>query len=351
MNRHGLYALGRDGHKTSYRSRAQKQYVPFLSLPEAIRTNNSESLGKVLNQRLRLRSCKSSCNCSGCCNTTALVDIQDVSIMATNGCSVDIESGPCEGSLFIIPFETTGIFRIDGKDYTVGGNRNIVCVPPVEWEMRLNSQSLSCLMISVRQRKIVDSIAAICGARDLSTPLHQLAQQPDIINASQGYGGSMLDAISSYLRFIETIKMTEGHMATYLSLDDLLVQQLLLLRFPLLAELVKEPPGDFCFEQLLEWIRANCCKPISLSEIEARSGYSRRSLQRIFQARFGCGPMQWLRKQRMEIARRKLETAPLGTRVQDVAHQCGYISLSSFCRDYSQMFCVSPGKHLNRLIS
>ena len=350
MKRHGLYTFSRDSFKNSYRSRSYKQHVPFLALPEAIRTNNAESFGKLLKKSLRLRSCKPSCTSRGFYNTTTLVNIQNVSIIATNGCGVDIESGPCEESLFIIPFETKGIFRIGGQDHTVGGKRNIVYVPPVEWEMRINSRSLSGLMISIRHETIVDALAAICGTRELATPLHQLVQQPDIINASQGCGSSMLDAINSYLRFIETIKMSEGHLPSHLRLDDLLVRQLLLLRFPLLAELVKEPPGVFGFEQLLEWIRANCCEPISLSELEARSGYSRRSLQRAFQARFGCGPMQWLRKQRMEIARRKLETAPLGTRVQNIAHQCGYISLSSFCRDYNQMFCVSPRKHLNRLI-
>ena len=350
MARNHLKTFSRNCHKISDNSKSSKQDLPFLALPEAIQTNNVDSFGKLLSQSLRLKSCNSACTCRDCCNTTTIVGLQNVSIIATIGCSVDIEAMPCERCLFIIPFETQAIFNIDGQDFTVSGNRNVVYVPPVEWKMRTKSRSLSGLMISIRQETIVDTLAAICGTRELTTPLHELVQQPYNINATKGCSSLMLDAITSYLRFIESFRMTEGHLPSHLRLDDLLVRQLLLLRFPLLAALAKEPLGVFSFDQLLEWIRVNCCKPISLSDLEASSGYSRRSLQRTFQARFGCGPMQWLRKQRMEVARRKLERAPLGTKIRDIAQQCGYISLSSFCRDYNQTFSVSPKKHLKNLI-
>ena len=350
MARNNLKTFSRNCHKISDNSKSSKQDLPFLALPEAIQTNNIDSFGNLLSPSLRLKSCNSSCTCRDWYNTTTIVSLQNVSIIATIGCSVDIESMPCEECLFIILFESEAIFNIGGQDFTVSGNRNIVYVPPAEWEMSVTSRNLSGLIISIRQETIMDALAAICGTRELATPLYELVQQPYNISATNGCSSSMLDAIISYLRFIETFRMTEGHLPSHLRLDDLLVRQLLLLRFPLLAELAKVPLGVFSFEQLLEWIRANCCKSISLSDLEASSGYSRRNLQRIFQARFGCGPMQWVRKQRMLVARRKLETAPLGTKVLDIAQQCGFTSLSSFCRDYNQTFCVSPKQHLNSLI-
>ncbi|MCP9886744.1 helix-turn-helix transcriptional regulator [Cyanobium sp. ATX 6A2] len=50
------------------------------------------------------------------------------------------------------------------------------------------------------------------------------------------------------------------------------------------------------FEELLEWIRAHLHTPINLTQLERRSGYSRRSLQLVFRQRFGCGPIQWIRQ-------------------------------------------------------
>lgn len=38
-------------------------------------------------------------------------------------------------------------------------------------------------------------------------------------------------------------------------------------------------PMDPWFDRLLEWIDAHCHLPLSLSELEARSSYSRRLLQ------------------------------------------------------------------------
>ena len=46
--------------------------------------------------------------------------------------------------------------------------------------------------------------------------------------------------------------------------------------------------------------------PISLSQLEERSGYSRRHIQLSFQQRFGCWPIQWIRQQRLEQAHQSL---------------------------------------------
>jgi hypothetical protein len=185
MKHNCLYTFSRESRKTSNRSRSYKQHLPFLALPEAIRTNNAESFGKLLKKSLRLRSCKPSCTCRDCYSTITLVNIHNVSIIATNGCGVDIESGPREESLFFFPFETKGIFRIGGQDHTLGGKRSIVYVPPVEWEMRIDSRSLSGLMISIRQETIVDALTAICGTKESATSMYQSVQQPEIINASR----------------------------------------------------------------------------------------------------------------------------------------------------------------------
>jgi AraC-like DNA-binding protein len=324
--------------------------VPFLTLPEAVQTNSVESFGTLVNTKLRLKSCKPSCHCTTISNTTALIGIHNVSIIATSGCSIDMESEPCEGSLFMIPFATKGTLYVEGRNYTIGMKRNILYTPPLGWEVKLQSPHLAGLIIVIRQKVILDTLAEICGTETLASPLQKIVEQPDSINTSEGCGAAMLNSIYAYFRFIETIRISENSLPTHLRLDDLLTRQLLLLRFPEIHDIAKESSAILSFEQLLEWMKANCCESLSLSELEARCGYSRRSLQRAFQARFGCGPMQWLRKQRMEIARRKLETAPLGTRVQDIALECGYINMPSFCRDYSQAFSVTPRRHLNNLV-
>jgi hypothetical protein len=81
-------------------------------------------------------------------------------------------------------------------------------------------------------------------------------------------------------------------------------------------------------------------------ELEQRSHYSRRSLQYAFKARFGCGPMQYLRRQRLWLARRRLEEPGPECSVGSIASVCGYLSLASFSRDFQRCFGIPPSSLL-----
>jgi transcriptional regulator GlxA family with amidase domain len=103
------------------------------------------------------------------------------------------------------------------------------------------------------------------------------------------------------------------------------------------------------FGQLLDWMDANCHRAISLSELEERSSYGRRSLQNAFHQRFGCGPMQWLRRRRLHKARQLLlEALPANTKIQQISLACGYINFSAFCRDYRREFGCTASADLRR---
>lgn len=95
-------------------------------------------------------------------------------------------------------------------------------------------------------------------------------------------------------------------------------------------------------EELLAHIDANLNRPFTLADLSARSGWSSRALQYVFQERFGCGPMHWVRRQRLEAARRALERAEPGEQVRSIAWRCGYTNLSSFSRDILATFGSSP---------
>ena len=110
--------------------------------------------------------------------------------------------------------------------------------------------------------------------------------------------------------FIQGLLLRQGGVPDLLRLDDLLVRQIVEVLAPaLFADRTAPDPeiSDCAIDTLVDWIHAHCHEPISLSDLEERSHYSRRSLQYTFKARFGCGPMQYLRRQRLWLARRRLE--------------------------------------------
>ena len=87
-------------------------------------------------------------------------------------------------------------------------------------------------------------------------------------------------------------------------------------------------------------------QPLSLSQLEARSGYSRRALQRAFQQRFGCGPMQWLHRRRLELALERRSCAGATNSVSAIARRCGYLCLARFSRDFSRVYGRGPSEIL-----
>jgi AraC family transcriptional activator of tynA and feaB len=70
-------------------------------------------------------------------------------------------------------------------------------------------------------------------------------------------------------------------------------------------------------------------------------GVSERHLQRIFVRELGCSPENWLREERLQVARRLLRSA--GT-VKEVALALSYSQLSQFSRDFRQRFGCSPSQ-------
>lgn len=137
----------------------------------------------------------------------------------------------------------------------------------------------------------------------------------------------------------------------HLQLDDLIYRTLALLLCPQLDGLGQEAPEPLngrerAFANLVEWARANLHQPINLSQLEERSGYSRRSLQLAFQQRYGCGPIQWIRQQRLEQARQALLQPSANDSVSSVAASLGFNSLGVFSREFRKRFGLCPNEVL-----
>ena len=99
-----------------------------------------------------------------------------------------------------------------------------------------------------------------------------------------------------------------------------------------------------------DYIRTHLDSPITLSALEKVAGMSRRSLQYSFGAHFGCSPMDWVRHQRLELARRRLMDAQPGASVTEIALNCGFTHLATFSRRYQQVFGEPPSSTLMKVL-
>ena len=148
-------------------------------------------------------------------------------------------------------------------------------------------------------------------------------------------------AIHALIRTIDSCFAVGAGVAMRLGLDDqihrvaaTLIQPELLSEEPRDLGRVRERGGRDAFDLLIDYIRANLDQPLRLSDLEARSHYSRRSLQYGFQERFGCSPKQWIREQRLALALEQLQADGKRPTVKNVALACGYLHSAHFCSDF-----------------
>jgi AraC-like DNA-binding protein len=138
----------------------------------------------------------------------------------------------------------------------------------------------------------------------------------------------------------------------HLQIEDVLYRSMALLLLPRLDQALEHdqasavPARQRILQELMEWIDAHLATPITLTQLEQRSGYGRRSLQIAFQERYGCGPMQWIRLRRLELARQSLLSPRPADTVSAIAQRSGYTNLASFSRDFFKAFGVRPSELL-----
>ncbi|MFD5323417.1 GlxA family transcriptional regulator [Streptomyces sp. NPDC127092] len=93
-------------------------------------------------------------------------------------------------------------------------------------------------------------------------------------------------------------------------------------------------------EPLLDWLRENLARPLSLDEIAAAAGMSSRTLIRRFREQTGTTPLQWLHRARIRQAQHLLETT--GHSVERIGAQVGFGSPTAFRDRFKRTTGVSP---------
>ena len=323
--------------------------TPFLNLPQSIRTQCVPTFTQLVRETIPLSHCRASQNDTNVENISTTLKLGDLKILATNGTAIDIEAVPGDKSCFIVPFETKAVLHINQYPFKVSQAQNIVYIPPKPWRIEVESSLLSMIIIVVESRAVQAAMASLSNPRQRAKSLEEKLGKPVLLSTETSHGASLLNSIHANLGFIESVIGQSSGTIPQLHLGDLLLRQLMFLWDERWQRIEQAKDCVLEFNQLVDWMRQHCCEPLRLADLELRSGYTGRNLQRSFQKRFGCGPMQFLRKERLKIACHKIESAPPGTRILDIANSCGYGSVSSFSRDFMEAYSETPAKMLGCL--
>jgi transcriptional regulator GlxA family with amidase domain len=109
------------------------------------------------------------------------------------------------------------------------------------------------------------------------------------------------------------------------------------------AQYIDEPrataPEDR-FAELLDWSRSRLADGVTVDEIARRGAMSVRTLTRRFRRTLGVPPGEWLRRERLRLAQRLLETSD--EPVELVARRAGYESPTTMRAQFARRLQTSP---------
>ncbi len=237
-------------------------------------------------------------------------------------------------------------YEVDRLHLRIDPKRPLFYCPGIEYAYF--SEHFNGLVFHLDRKRILDSAAAMAG---LGAPLHQLSAQieaPRVISRDGAREDRLIRLLVRIFTLLDDPHPEFGQELHWLGVDDLLYRTMAQLLCPGLTVLQANQTNlvrsqrEQVFEDLLEWIRADLTAPLSLTTMEERTGYSRRTLQLAFQQRFGCGPVQWVRRQRLEQVRLALLAPDRDDTVGEIARRFGYRSLATFSRDFAQRYGQRP---------
>ena len=283
-------------------------------------------------------------------NNSGAVRLGDLNILSTWGSSIDGLVEQKSQAQWILPYLAgTNSFIIENRSYIF--RESSLYIPAHQLRFHLRCSLCSGVIFSFNPDGLVPVAAAIAGPAFDSISFMAVLDQPAILERRSDERRQHLhELLMQTLALIDSAMQALGDVNQMMRLDDLIKRLMVMLLVPDLFEIGSPPSpslassSGFPHGDLVDWVLAHLDQPISLTDLEQRSCYSRRSLQYTFKQQYGCGPMQWLRQQRLEKAMRLLQESGGQLSLIQVAQSCGYISQSSFSRDFLKRFGQRPSK-------
>lgn len=239
----------------------------------------------------------------------------------------------------------------DGSQWLIGaGGSLLLSGAPYRMEVLGEGASGVCVGLDLERLKL--RARAMRGAPLPASAMADLLNRPRLLPPDPDGVLGLHGALRSLLELASEIDGSRPDLVAMLQFDDQIERLLLAMVQPELEAIDRAAAqphrAQDALDGLIDWIRAHLQEPINLTVLEQRSHYSRRALQYAFQQRFGCAPMQWVRRERLAMARRRLERPWPGDTVKRIAFACGYRSPGLFSSDFQQRFRVRPSQLLRR---
>lgn len=264
-----------------------------------------------------------------------------------HGC---IGDNPGVGAINIC-YKGESSYEVDGHTFHIHAEAPLYFNPGFSYNY--TTGHYNGLVLHVDLQRLQDTAAAIGGMGLSGRRFAPDLQRPQVLSMTEDRQAALMHTLRRAFALVDAPELQARGDLEVLQIDDLIYRILALALCPQLERqdqrCRRQGQGlsrELIFEELLEWIGANLQSPINLTALEQRSGYSRRNLQLAFSQRFGCGPIQWIRRQRLGLARQHLLNPSPSDSVAGISSKLGFGNLSAFSRDFHNTYGIRPSEVL-----
>ncbi len=262
-----------------------------------------------------------------------------------SGGRIKVDIPPCD-DLYLIQFSLSGSAEIRHQGCTVALAPNSMCMLHLHEgaTVRFDS-SYAHFTVKIPGRllsQLLEQEVGRCGSAPVFTP------QPVVL---EGHAASFSQLVELICADIDNGTGGYLHQRVIDSTEQMLVRLLLVSLPHSYSEAFAGRPGaakPYYVRRVEEYLRAHVDEPISLVDLIAVSGVSARSLHAGFRRHVNDTPLNYLKKLRLDNARRSLLEGGEDVSVTDVAFGVGFTHLSKFARDYRHRFGEAPSETLRR---
>lgn len=264
-------------------------------------------------------------------------------------------TGPQTEAYFLQPEWISLLYVTSGVINLIQAGQSVHCatggwllVPTQTTQWHSSDFGVVCLLISRAQLDKVFSLIQ-AGANDPDGTASLPTDHGCLTLPRTRLGASILTALNRGLQSVSDLLDGDRNLVGLVGLEEYLCRLVGLLIAPSLREpcsestsLLIDPAIDPAWDALLAYIEAHLDQPLSLSQLQIQSNYSKRAIQYHFRRQLGCTATQWIRARRLDQAQVLLSNPDINDSVASIAQACGYRSMSLFSIEFQQRFHIKP---------
>lgn len=251
---------------------------------------------------------------------------------------VEVEPEDLDYYLVSIPMTGSSFFTLDTNQFTTSPNQGVIISPQQKFKFATLS-NFSQLLIRIDKQEILKSVQKIYG-QDKWTGF----------NSTILTNGIQWESLCSVLRLIGLQQLRLSQEKTVRGVGDHL-KELLISNLILNYSNITDGDSSHSYKRLGKerylikaesYLADNISKRIKLTDIASHCGVSPRTIQLAFQKEHNCGPIEWLRAQRLSRVRKAIQSQGHSRSLSELSLEYGFNHYGEFSQQYKHAFGESP---------